>query len=82
MLNQEIKELYGIQRVITIENGFEIELSFDDCIREFVEKHSTTTKGILNYFKPYYPIKKILELELSQEDLKFLLKDMTLHLKH
>lgn len=58
MLNQEIKELYGIQRVITTENGFEIELSFDDCIREFVEKHSITTKEILNYFKPYYPIKK------------------------
>lgn len=54
----EIEKLYGVSRVQVTENGFSKDLSFDDCVGEFISTHTELTNQIQNYFKPYYHVGK------------------------
>ena len=58
VLEKKIEELYDFEECHVTENGFEIDLSFDDCIKQFSEYHSKLTNNIQEYFKPYFSIKK------------------------
>ncbi|MFP4401946.1 MAG: glycosyltransferase [Candidatus Nanoarchaeia archaeon] len=58
LLKEEISKLYGIDEVEVSENGFNYEMSFDECIKDFNSTHTHITQSIQDYFKPYYHVKK------------------------
>ncbi|MCH8519977.1 MAG: glycogen/starch synthase [Nanoarchaeota archaeon] len=58
----EIIKLYDYKEVNVTENGFSLNLSFDDCIKQFTNTHSKLTNSIQEYFKPFYKIKKHLRI--------------------
>lgn len=58
LLKDEIKALYFNSNVKVTENGFDNNISFDDCISEFVSIHSKLTDDIQDYFSSYYKVKK------------------------
>ena len=74
MLKNEIAELYDYNNCVVTENGFERDLSFDDCIREFIEYHSKLTSSIQEYFKPYYDVKKNMRIGILSGRFEILAK--------
>ncbi|MFT4244672.1 MAG: glycogen/starch synthase [Candidatus Woesearchaeota archaeon] len=59
---EEIIKLYDYPNVNVTENGFNLDLSFDDCIKEFTNLHSKLTNSIQEYFKPFYKVKNHLRI--------------------